>query len=119
MAPLWHYFEETMAWYGPDDRPAKLDATALQHPAWDWVTVAVATCSRSCHGCQDGQYIVAEECVAGFNLLQGVDACAPARTKAMAKVLQGDAGCAQVLRGGSDIAIGSLPVVDERTDGRT
>jgi hypothetical protein len=67
MAPLWHLFEESVQSYG-DSLPPQLDASVLQHPHWDWLTVAVATCSASCQQ-QDESFVVAVEAVAGYNMM--------------------------------------------------
>jgi hypothetical protein len=69
MSPLWHVFEQSIHWYG-DTLPPHIDASVLQHPHWDWQTVAVATCSASCQQ-QSESFVVAEEAVAGFNLTTG------------------------------------------------
>ena len=102
-----------MAWYGAHDKPERVDASALQHPEWDWVTVAVATCSRSCLAGAGERYGVADECVAGFNLMQDVGLRAPARVAALAQALRGEQSGDGDVAGGSGIACGSLSAVTE------
>ena len=70
MAPVWHFMEDCRKWYPPHGSvppPPRVTTAFCQHSHWDWVTVAVATCSKSCRvGC-DACTLVEEECV-GFNL---------------------------------------------------
>ena len=82
MAPLWHFMEECASWYGTPGcvRPDKLDVSALDHPQWDWATVAVATCSANCD-LSDSEWTVAPEATAGLNI---------ARQSSSAQLLQSD-----------------------------
>jgi Programmed cell death protein 2, C-terminal putative domain len=118
MAPMWHFMDESLAWYreADHDRPKRLDATVLEHPEWDWLTVAVATCAASCHAGPE-RHAVVEEVVVGFNLLHGAGGtpAAPERSAALARVLgaRGEVQCSAELRGGSGIAQGTLPSVSE------
>lgn len=72
MAPLWHFFEECLLWYDelPSPRPQGLNTDALQQPHWDWLTVAVATCTENCAE-RDTAFSMRKEDVAGYNLLAG------------------------------------------------
>jgi hypothetical protein len=72
LSPMWHFMEEAASWYSPEGvpAPAKLDVSIFQHPRWDWASVVVMTCPRSCHvGC-DTWCVVKEE-VDAVNLLEG------------------------------------------------
>lgn len=67
MGPLWHFMEESMHWYG-SEAPERTSVNVLQHPEWDWLAVAVATCSKDCRT-SDESCVMTEHAV-GFNLLK-------------------------------------------------
>lgn len=67
MGPIWHFIEESMRWCS-SAVPVKTSISPLQHAEWDWLTVAVATCSRNCTAAAGT--CVAREHVVGFNLVK-------------------------------------------------
>jgi hypothetical protein len=113
MAPLWHFVEECIPWYEQLSTPVPegLATAFLQHPEWDWVTVAVGTCPKSCHVGHEAWSVVKESCV-GFNLMRAASK-PPKRLEELSNVLSGPGGDIGSSLGGSGIAKGSLGSVAE------
>jgi len=67
---MWHFMEECCDWYAELGMQVPSGTRVLNHPLWDWITVACFTCEASCDA-GGAAWSVCEEHVAAFNGLEG------------------------------------------------
>ena len=90
MPPLLHFASEGLEWSGSDVGGRRGMVSVAQLDAWDWQTVGVFTCSKSCSG--DGG---------------GVEAVGVEWTEEAVETVEGDGGIAELLR--ANLPIAPLP----------